>query len=82
MRTLPGSGGQPGLPGDLDPILADTPRDIFERRQIVVAEKLKNAGIAGEGFPALLVESLSLPPVLQDCPQLDSDLGDLSGGVF
>jgi hypothetical protein len=40
------------LPGDLDPGFAKTAGDIFQRLQIVVAEELEDAGVAGEGFPA------------------------------
>ena len=70
------------LPGDLDPGFAETPRDIFQRLKIVVAEELEDAGVAGECFPALLVERLALSPVLQDGPQLDAKGRDLPGRVL
>ena len=70
------------LTGDLDPGFSQPPRYVFQRLKIVVTEELKDTGVAGESFPALLVESLSLSPVLQDGPQLDSKRRDLPGGVL
>lgn len=70
------------LTGNLDPGFSQPPRYVFQRLKIVVTEELKDTGVSCESFPALLVERLTLSPVLQDGPQLDSKRRDLPGGVL